>query len=89
MVILGGLFAPLLIALLLLVGGGHLMKEISILIIGFNLIISYKDFLELGVSENVTIFAVIIGCILVVLGVGFLSMFRTEENTKIKPRENL
>ena len=79
MVILGGFLLPVIISILLFLGGGKLIKEVAILILGFNLIISYKDFIELGISKNVAIFSSIIGCLLVLIGIGLFSKSRAED----------
>jgi hypothetical protein len=78
-VILGGLIGPLFIALLLFFGGGKFIREIAAIIVGFNLILSYKDFLELGLSSNLAVFFSIIGCLIVVIAIGFFSKSRIED----------
>jgi len=78
-VILGGILLPILIAILLYFAGGTFIRELSILIIGFNLILSYQDFLDLGISKNLSIFSLIIGCIIIFISIGLLAKSRTSE----------
>ena len=79
LVIFGGILLPLLVALLMFFGGGTFMKEISLLIIGFDILISYKDFIDLGFSQNVSTFFSIFGGAIVLLAIGILAKSRTTE----------
>ncbi len=79
MIISGGIFLPLLIALLFFFGGGTFMKEISLLIIGFNILISYEDFLDLGFSTNISGFFSIFGGAIVLFAIAILAKSRTTE----------
>jgi hypothetical protein len=78
-IIFGGIFIPIIVALLFFFGGGTFMKEISLLIIGFNILISYKDFADLGFSQNVSVFFSIFGGIIILLAIGILAKSRTTE----------
>jgi hypothetical protein len=78
-IIFGGIFIPLIVALLFFFGGGTFMKEISLLIIGFNILISYKDFIDLGFSQSVSFFFSIFGGIVILLAIGILAKSRTTE----------
>jgi len=78
-IILGGIFLPILLALLLFLGGGTFMKEISLLILGFDLLVSYKDFMDLGFSTVLSTFFSIFGGIIILLAVGILAKSRTTE----------
>ena|SRR3989344_1297400 len=77
--ILGGILFPLAIALLLILVGGRFVKEIGLLILGFGLIISYQDFSDIFLSDNVIIFVMIIGVLLSLAGIILLSKSRTED----------
>jgi hypothetical protein len=79
LVILGAVFLPLLVAFLLFFIGGKFMKEISFLIGGFDFIISYKDFTDLGFSENVAVAGVALGMVFLIIGVVSLAKSRTED----------
>ncbi len=78
--IIGGVLLPFVAALLLFLAGGKFMKETSLLIVGFNLIASYRDFLDLGISENISIFIVFFGIFILILGLALLAKSRTEIN---------
>jgi hypothetical protein len=78
MVILGGILAPFLAVLLLFFGGGEIVKEIALMIAGFNLTLAYRDFIDLGISVNLAIFSLIFGYLLVIIGIAFLSKSRIE-----------
>jgi hypothetical protein len=78
-ILLGGILLPAFVALLLFFGGGTFMKEISLLIIGFDILISYKDFMDLGFSQSISTFASIFGGIIILLAIGILAKSRTTE----------
>jgi len=78
-IIFGGIFLPIIISLLLFFGGGTFMKEISLLIIGFDILVSYKDFLDLGFSQNISTFFSIFGGVIILLAIGILAKSRTTE----------
>jgi hypothetical protein len=79
MVLLGGILLPILISLLFLFGGGTFMKEIALLIFGFNFVITYQDLLDLGFSKNISIFSSILGGMMILLAIGLLAKSRTTE----------
>lgn len=78
-VLLGGISLPLLVAFLFLFGGGTFMKEISLLIMGFNTLISYRDFIDLGFSQIISTFFSIFGALILILAIGVLAKSRTLE----------
>ena len=77
LLLLGGPIFPLIIAILLFFSGGKFIKEIAIQIFSFNLIISYKDLITLGVSEAITTAIFLIGLASAVLSLGLLANSRT------------
>jgi len=79
MIILGGIFLPFLLAIFLFIVGGKFLKEIAFLILGFNLIASNKDFLDLGMSDNLVVATIIFGALLLIAGIIMLAKSRTEE----------
>lgn len=79
-VILGGMFLPLFIAILFFFAGGTFIKEVGMLILGFDFMISYKDFLDLGLSSNIGIFFSVIGAIFVLVAIALLAKSRTTED---------
>jgi len=78
-VLLGGLILPLLVSLLLILVGGKFLKEIGLLMAGFNLVVSYQDFLDLGISDNLIMFFIIFGIFLAIAGIVLLARSKTEE----------
>jgi hypothetical protein len=87
-IIFGGIFLPIIIAFLFFIGGGTFMKEISLLIFGFNLLISYKDFMDLGFSQGISTFFSIFGGVIVILAIGILAKSRTTEEEFIRLGES-
>ncbi len=79
-VILGGMLLPLLIAILLFFAGGTFIKEVSLLIAGFNFMISYKDIIDLGFTRNISLFFSLIGGILILVAIILLAKSRTMED---------
>jgi len=77
--ILGGILLPILIAVLLFIIGGIFVRDIAVLIIGFNLIFSYRDLIDMKVSENLIMASVVVGVILVTMGIMMLAKSRTED----------
>ena len=80
--LLGGLL-PFFIAAFLFIFGGKLMKHISLLITGFNIVILYQDLVELGLSSNIILFLVSSGIIILVIGIMSLAKSSTEEYVNI------
>ncbi len=76
---LAGPILPLVAALILLLIGGSLIRPVAVLIMGFNLLASYQDLLELGLSPNLVIAATFIGCVLLIVGVYMLIRSRFQE----------
>lgn len=88
LVIFGGIFLPVIVALLFFFGGGTFMKEISLLILGFDILISYKDFLDLGFSQGISTFFSVFGGIILFLAIGILAKSRTIEEEFIHLSES-
>lgn len=78
-IIFGGIFLPVLVAFLFFFGGGTFMKEISLLIIGFDILIAYKDFIDLGFSQTLSTFFSMFGAGIVILAILILAKSRTTE----------
>ncbi|MFA5857118.1 MAG: hypothetical protein WC867_07175 [Candidatus Pacearchaeota archaeon] len=75
----GGIFLPFLIGFILFIVGGLVIRDISLLIIGFNLIVSTKDFIELGLTENIILISIIAGVLFLITGIVMLAKSRTED----------
>lgn len=78
-VIWGGILFPVFVAFLFFFGGGTFMKEISLLIIGFNIILSYQDFIDLSFSQTLSTFFSMFGGAIIILGILILAKSRTTE----------
>lgn len=81
--VVGGFIFPFILAIFLFSLGGSFLKDISLEIIGFNFIISYHDFLELGLTDNLIMGAMILGIIFVVMGIMYLAKSITEDYTHL------
>lgn len=79
LVTLAGILTPLILALLLFILGGKLMKEISFLIAGFDLMSISKDLFNLGVSEILVASAIFLGILSLIFGILLLARSRIEE----------
>ncbi|MBR9704690.1 hypothetical protein GOV12_04710 [Candidatus Pacearchaeota archaeon] len=77
--LLSGVLFPIVLAILLFGIGGIFIRDISILIFGFNLIASFRDFRELGLSDNIVVMLLIGGVILLFIGIVLLAKSRVEE----------
>jgi hypothetical protein len=77
--ILGGIFLPIILALILFAISNKIIKEAAYLIIGFGLISAYKDFEELGLNPNGKIVLMILGAVFIAVGIALLSKSKIEE----------
>lgn len=77
-ILVGGSALPIIISILLLVIGGTFLKEIALLMMGFNFIIANKDLLDLGMSYNLVVFLFVGGAILAIAGLIALAKSRAE-----------
>ncbi|RMD45541.1 hypothetical protein D6829_02040 [Candidatus Pacearchaeota archaeon] len=75
--ILAGMLLPMVVFAILFFAGGKFMKEIAFQIFSFNLIISYKDLLLLGLSNAVSLFILFLGVACSLLSIGILINSRT------------
>jgi hypothetical protein len=77
--LIGGVVSPFLIAILLLIVGGKFIRDIALLMIGFNLIFNYKDLLDLGLTDNLVMTSTIFGVIFLIIGITILARSTTEQ----------
>ncbi|MFH1290476.1 MAG: hypothetical protein ABIH92_03645 [Nanoarchaeota archaeon] len=77
---LAGPLVPLIIAVFLFIIGGHYIRSISFLLAGFNLIASYMDFKEVGLTNNLVVATLIVGAIFLVIGVVQLARARMKDH---------
>jgi len=77
--LLGGFLLPFIISLFMFIIQGKFIKEVATLVLGFTLIISYSDFVQLGLSGNIAFILLLTGIFFVVLGIALLAKLRIEE----------
>jgi len=78
---LSGPLIPIIIGLILFYLGGNIVRPISLLIIGFNLLASYKDLQEIGITENIIFTFSSVGLIFVLIGIIFLAKSGMHEHS--------
>ena len=71
-ILASGAVLPIIVSILLLLVDGTFSIGTFFLISGFDLIVSYKDLIDLNLSQNLVISNVILGCIFVLGGVYYL-----------------
>jgi hypothetical protein len=77
--LLGGVAFPLAVALIMILIGGSFIREIAVLAMGFNLLFSYSDLIDFGISENIALVLGVLGVMLVIIGIALLARARIEE----------
>jgi hypothetical protein len=77
--LLGGVLLPLLIAAVLFIVDGKFIKDISLLVVGFDLMASHKDLLDMGFSWNIVLLSLIAGALFLIAGIAMLIRSRLEE----------
>lgn len=78
-VLLGGILLPLLIAIILFLLGGKFVKEVGLMMIGFNLVSISRDLRDLNLSLIFSIISSFVGAIFLIWGVMKLSRSRSED----------
>ncbi len=78
-VLLGGVLLPFFIGICLFIIGGRFLRDIALLVVGFNLLVSSMDFVKLGFSENLIMAGSLFGVLCLIIGVVMLVKSRTEE----------
>ncbi len=84
-VLLGGILIPFIFAVILFFSGARFMRDISILIAGFNLLSISRDFSELGFSKNLILISIFFGILILLLGVIILSKSKVEGDIYLSP----
>jgi len=77
---ISGFAIPVIIAIALFLIGGKFIRPVSFLIIGFNLLASHKDFIELSISSSLLFATTISGMIFLFTGVALLAKSRMDEH---------
>ncbi len=85
LVVLGGFLLPFAVAVLLFVVGGKFIKDIALLILGFDLISANRDFFEIGLSGNIVMATLIAGVLCLIAGIVMLIKSRLEESVYFTP----
>jgi len=80
-VLLGGILTPIILAIILFLVGGKFVKSTALLMIGFNLMAANGDFRELGMSDNLIMFALFGGIMFLVIGIIMLAKSRVDSTT--------
>ncbi|MBR9706443.1 hypothetical protein GOV14_05385 [Candidatus Pacearchaeota archaeon] len=78
-ILLGGIFLPIIFVILLFFVGNKFLRELGFLILGFQLIASYRDLLDLGISENLSFGLSFIGFLCLMVGIVLIIRSRTQE----------
>lgn len=78
-VLLGGVFLPIFFAVILFLVGGKFVKEVGLMIVGFNLVSISRDLGDLNLSLIYSIIASFVGAIFLVWGIMKLSRSRSED----------
>lgn len=79
---LAGPILPLFLSLFLMILGGRFVKSLSLIIIGFNLLASYKDLQEIGISQSIVFATSILGIIPLFTGIALLAKSRMQESSQ-------
>lgn len=78
--IAGGIIIPIIISILLFLSGGKSLKGVALLIFGFDLMASYMDLQEAGMSELIALVMSIVGIAVVCVGIFLLIKARIDEH---------
>ncbi|HIH63774.1 MAG TPA: hypothetical protein HA283_05755 [Nanoarchaeota archaeon] len=79
LVLLGGILAPFLLAILLFFIGGKFMKEMAFLLSGFNFLAIAKDLQDFGLSQNLIFAVLLLGGSFLIYGIIIISKLRIED----------
>ena len=79
-VFLGGILFPFFLAIFLFFLGGKFMRDISILIAGFNFLSVSRDLSELGISNNIIFVSIFFGILFLITGIIILARSKVEED---------
>lgn len=73
LITLAGPLVPLIIGILLFILGEEFIRSLSLLVIGFNLIASYRDLQEVGLSQNLSFGVGVVGIVFLTIGLILLA----------------
>ncbi|NCN86660.1 hypothetical protein GW932_02410 [archaeon] len=77
---LGGILLPLLVAVILLLLKGKFLKEVALLILGFNLISVSRDLQLLEMSKSISFSSSFIGIIFLIFGIFLLAKSKIDDS---------
>jgi hypothetical protein len=77
--LIGGSLLPFFAFVFLFIIGGKFMRDISFLFLGFGLLVSYQDLLDIGFSRNLSFGLSLLGLVFATIGVIMLAKTRVED----------
>ena len=80
---ISGVILTLIVAIIFLTIGNRFTVILSYLIIGFSLLISYGDLIDLGASKNIIVTVILLANLFIVLGIVKLSIFFIKSQSSI------
>jgi hypothetical protein len=80
LIAIAGPLLPVLLAVLLFFLGGTLLREVALLMVGFNLISSSRDLAELGFGNNLIFASLFVGVVFLFFGLIYLAKYRLFED---------
>lgn len=83
-----GVILPILIALILFIIGGSFIRDISLLMLGFNFVAAYRDLHNTGMSGSLIISILVLGLIIIALSVILLARSRVEGSIFLDERKS-
>lgn len=78
--LIGGVALPLVLAVLLFFMGGKLSRSVALFMAGFNMIISVRDYSDLGFSNSAIFSQIYIGAIVALIGLFLLARSKFDDN---------
>ena len=86
---LGGILSTFVISLIFLLIGVRFTKNISYLMFGFSILISYGDLTDLGISKNIIATAIFLSLLIIVMAVTKLSVYYLKQQEIFKEKKIL
>lgn len=78
-IILAGIFLPLIVSILLLVIGKIFVRKLAFLMLGFSLLISYRDLQEMQLSSSIIITILLSGAAILIAAIVYLAKIDRDE----------
>jgi hypothetical protein len=80
---LGGIGATLVVVFLFLLTGGEFINRMTMLMLGFSLLVAYGDLIELGISINVVAIVIFTSMIIITLSIMRISLYYIKRESQI------